>query len=261
MAYPVQNIPFSKLLNTRDLGGLPTKDGKHIKPKTFLRAASLYQLVPSDGEKLVDEYHVAYDIDLRIDKERVRQPDTPLPGVEYRHYQLREDIMENFQRKRGETVGKMITRIPSMPQMYLNMVSKENSLEALRNIFRLFFDEVVPGEKAALFHCSEGKDRTGIVAALLEDLVGVPRDIILEDYILSNEAFDKRNHRYYRGTRLIMKKKDADAFRKTYEADTSMLLDLFDYLEQTYGSTENFFQSALGFTQEEIETFRKKVLQ
>ena len=58
-----------------------------------------------------------------------------------------------------------------------------------------------------------------------------------------------------------MKKKDADAFRKTYEADTSMLLDLFDYLEQTYGSTENFFQSALGFTQEEIETFRKKVLQ
>lgn len=244
----IENIPFSKLLNTRDLGGMPTKDGQQIRPKTFLRAASLYELVPSDGDKLVKDYNVAYDIDLRIEKELSRQPDTPLPGVEYYHYQLREDVMEHF------------PNIPSMPEMYLNMVSKENSLEALRNIFRLFFDKVVPGEKAALFHCSEGKDRTGIVAALLEDLVGVPRDIILEDYILSNEAFDQRNRRYYRATRLIMRKKRADAFRKTYEADTTMLVDMFDFVESHYGSTENFFQEALGFTKEEIDAFRNKVL-
>lgn len=261
MNYTVKNIPFSKLLNTRDLGGMPAMEGKHIKAQAFIRAASLYQLVPSDGDKLVRDCKVAYDIDLRIDKELSRQPDTPLFGVDYRHYQLREDVMEHFERRRGETIGKMMSRIPTMPQMYLNMVSKENSLEALRNIFRLFFDEVVPGEKAALFHCSEGKDRTGIVAALLEDLVGVPRDIILEDYILSNEAFDKRNRRYYLGTRLIMKKKAADDFRKTYEADTSMLIDMFDFVEKTYGSTENFFKEALGFTQKEIDAFRDKVLE
>lgn len=249
MNYQVSNIPFSKLLNTRDLGGLPTESGKHIRQKAFLRAASLYQLVPSDGDKLVKDYKVAYDIDLRIDKELSRQPDTPLPGVKYHHYQLREDVMDLF------------PNIPSMPEMYLNMVSKENSLEALRNIFRLFFEEVVPGEKAALFHCSEGKDRTGIVAALLEDLVGVPRDIILEDYILSNEAFDQRNQRYYRATRLIMSKKRADRFRKTYEADKTMLIDMFRYVDNTYGSTENFFQKALGFTEEEIDAFREKVLQ
>ena len=69
MAQRIENIPFAKLINTRDLGGLPAEGGKVIRPQTFLRAASLYQLVPSDGEKLVRDYKVAYDIDLRIDKE------------------------------------------------------------------------------------------------------------------------------------------------------------------------------------------------
>ncbi|MBQ8063973.1 MAG: tyrosine-protein phosphatase [Clostridia bacterium] len=79
MSNSVRNLPFSKLLNTRDLGGLPAMGGKHIKPQTFLRAASLYQLPPTDGDKLVRECKVAYDIDLRIEKELSRQPDTPLP--------------------------------------------------------------------------------------------------------------------------------------------------------------------------------------
>ena len=96
MAQRIQNIPFAKLINTRDLGGMPAEGGKVIRPQTFLRAASLYQLVPSDGEKLVRDYKVAYDIDLRIDKELTRQPDAPIPGVEYRHYELREDVMEHF---------------------------------------------------------------------------------------------------------------------------------------------------------------------
>ena len=235
MAQRIQNIPFAKLINTRDLGGMPAEGGKVIRPRTFLRAASLYQLVPSDGEKLVREHKVAYDIDLRIDKELTRQP--------------REDVMEHF------------PNIPSMPQMYLNMVSKENSLEALRNIFGLFMNEVVPGEKAALFHCSEGKDRTGIVAALIEDLVGVPRDLMLEDYMLSNEAFEARNKKYYYGTRLIMRKKKADDFRNTYQASEFMLTDMLDYLEKTYGGTEGFFREALGFSDSDIAAFKKKILQ
>ena len=261
MAQRIENIPFAKLINTRDLGGLPAEGGKVIRPQTFLRAASLYQLVPSDGEKLVRDYKVAYDIDLRIEKELNRQPDAPIPGVEYRHYQLREDVMENFERKRGETVGKMMTRMPTMAQLYLNMVSKENSLEALRNIFGLFMEDVVPGEKAALFHCSEGKDRTGIVAALIEDLVGVPRDLMLEDYMLSNDAFEKRNNWYYRGTRLIMSKAAADSFRDMYRANEYMLTDMLDYLEKTYGGTEGFFREALGFSASEVKAFKQKILQ
>ena len=261
MAYPIQNIPFRKLLNTRDLGGLPVKGGGTIRPKTFLRAASLYRLTPSDGRKLVEEYCVSFDIDLRIEKELTRQPDTPLPGVKYLHFQLREDVMENFDRRTGETIDKMVRRIPGMPQLYLNMVSKENSLEALRGIFRVLFDEVAPGEKAALFHCSEGKDRTGIVAALLEDLLGVPRDIIWDDYILSNKAFEKRNRRYYLGTRLIMRKATADAFKDMYHANTDMLKNMFAYLDDTYGGTEGFFLEALGFRKSEIEAFRSKVIE
>ncbi len=249
MAQRIQNIPFAKLINTRDLGGMPAEGGKVIRPQTFLRAASLYQLVPSDGEKLVRDFKVAYDIDLRIGKELNRQPDAPIPGVEYRHYELREDVMVHF------------PNIPTMPQMYLNMVSKENSLEALRNIFGLFMNEVVPGEKAALFHCSEGKDRTGIVAALIEDLVGVPRDLMLEDYMLSNEAFEKRNKKYYYGTRLIMRKQKADDFRNTYQANEFMLKDMLAYLEKTYGSTEGFFREALGFSDGDIRTFKQKILQ
>lgn len=261
MAHKISNIPFTKLINTRDLGGLPTKDGRSIRPKTFLRAASLYQLVPSDGEKLVEEYRVAYDIDLRIGKELSRQPDTPLPGVQYLHFPLREDVMEQFERRSGDTIGKMVSRMPTMPQMYLNMVTKENSLEALRNIFRVFLEDVIPGEKAALFHCSEGKDRTGIVAALIEDFAGVPRDIIYEDYILSNEAFEKRNRRYYIATRFIMKKATADTFRDTYHANIDMLRDMFAYLDETYGGTEPFLRDALGFSGEELDRFRAKILQ
>lgn len=258
----ISNIPFSKLINTRDLGGLPTKDGKTIKPNTFLRGASLYQLVPSDGEKLVQDYHVAFDIDLRIDKELYRQPDTPLMGVTYHHYQLREDVLENFNRRVGEPIGKMVARMPTMGDLYLNMVSKENSIEALKNIFRVFFDEVVPDKKSALFHCTEGKDRTGIVAALLEDLLGVPREVIFNDYMLSNESFQRRNDFYYTVTRVAFhNKQTADSFRDMYQANEVMLQNMFDFLDSTYGGTEGFFVQTLGFTPAEIADFKQKVLE
>lgn len=253
-------IPLKHCPNVRDLGGMETKDGNTLKRGRFIRSSTLVELTVEEQCLLVEDHKLGYIIDLRADSERKSKQDVVPEGVQYFDIPLREDIAAFMNRPKGQSILDYARKVPSMPQMYKNMVTKENSLEALRRIFAILI-QAGKEDKAVLFHCSEGKDRTGIVAALIERYLGVSEEDIKQDYLLSNEAYLNRNKWTYVATRVVLfSKKRADNFRSMYEAQYFMLEDMFRTVDETYGSLELFLTDTLGLTTEDLASFRETSL-
>lgn len=252
---------LKSIKNMRDLAGMKTRDGHRIKSGCILRGGSLSRLSPEDSELLVKNYGVKIIFDLRLEDEVAKEPDRVPDGVRYYNFPLREDVRDMAEHKEGDSRWDFIKRIPSMPQIYRMMVTKDTSVDALRKMFQIICDEVRPGH-AVYIHCSEGKDRTEIVVGLLEYLLGVDEKTIEADYLVSNKAFKRRNRflNFWLGLRFHHNDFFKE-FKKMYEADSSMLAGTKEEIETTYGSMENFFRDTLGVTEEKEALLKQRVLQ
>ena len=185
------------VLNLRDLGGIPLQDGKSKTPHgLYLRSGKLSMLTPDECKKLCQEYHITCVIDLRTPIEAQEFPD-PLPvGVEYKLISLLKDsaigithetgsdpmtIIRSL-RKQPEKLKKMV---PGFASMYEQIVTDEYSRGQLDQIVALLRRNAAEG-KCTLFHCTAGKDRTGIVSMALLKSYGVTDEEIIHDYMRTN---------------------------------------------------------------------------
>ena len=180
-------------LNLRDLGG----DGGGIIPKgLFLRSGKLGILTPAECGEICRKYHIRCVIDLRTPLESAEFPD-PLPeGVEYRQIPLLKDaavgithetgsdpmtIIRNL-RKHPEKLKEMI---PDFKALYANVVTDEYSRSQLDKAVSALRQNAEKGI-CTLFHCTAGKDRTGIVSMALLKSYGVSDEEIVKDYMRTN---------------------------------------------------------------------------
>jgi protein-tyrosine phosphatase len=148
--------------NTRDLGGYPTADGHTVRWKTVLRSAELSQLSPA-GCQAFQALAIRRVIDFRN-----RLAVSPL---------FDGDAVCVFQ-------ASAMSLLPVRgADSYVQTVV--DNADAYREAFNLVGD---PANLPLLYHCAAGKDRTGIMSALLLTLLGVNRDTVLTDYMLSNEV-------------------------------------------------------------------------
>ena len=158
--------------NMRDLGGLQAADGRKIKPRMLIRSAHLAQAEEQDTE------HISEVIDLRTPAERQESPDrtyrceyTPIPVFE----EINAGISHEEKAKNRA--------IPNMAVLYGMLIDRYP--DAFRKILlRIMEHDYSKG--AILWHCTEGKDRCGITAALVLEMLGVDRDTIMEDYLKTN---------------------------------------------------------------------------
>jgi protein-tyrosine phosphatase len=177
-----RKIPLEGAWNMRDLGGLPIVSGGSTCRNRYLRGDSLANLSEADVRLLL-ERGVRAVIDLREPGEAAAQPSRLLdcPGVRVHSVPLFGDL---------NPIGSTLPT--QLGDLYL--LCLRHGGPALRRTFELLAgpapgleDGPVPGledeQGAVLFHCAVGKDRTGIVAALLLELAGVPRPVIVEDYL------------------------------------------------------------------------------
>ncbi len=233
-------------------------DGKTIRSGVLIRSSKPTALTREDRRILTEDCRVRQIIDLRTEREAAEEPDADL-GCAYDNIPLRPDVKAGVKYRFPESLKAYSQRFPSMPQMYVNMLTTEYSLGQLRKIFKIIFAAARSGE-CVLFHCSEGKDRTGIVAALAELLLGVDRTEIMRDYLLSNECFRRRNRFYSRLIAVAFH--DAEyvrEFRMMFEAHPSMLRSLFEIVDGS-GGIEAYFINQLGFTEQEIGSFLEIML-
>jgi protein-tyrosine phosphatase len=183
--------------NVRDLGGLPTADGREIKPARLIRADSLQGLSDADVRRLVDDLQVRAVADLRTGVEVAGEGPGPMHReslVEVRHLSLFPEPDEVAEAAGDEPVvlpwqerDQQLTdeeRQRGVSGVYLRYLEDraDSVIEALRLI--------AGSEGATVVHCAAGKDRTGVVVAFALAEVGVTRDAIIEDYALSAERVE-----------------------------------------------------------------------
>lgn len=162
--------------NIRDLGGYPTSDHKHVKWKTFIRSGDLDKLTESDLDYLTS-LHIRTDIDFRSMQEKKAAADKiPSTVTQYIPLSIEAGDMTDM-------THFNLNNIPGiLEQAYVYII--QNAQDTYREFFRIVSEE---RNTPLLFHCSAGKDRTGIAAALLLGALGVDREVIMEDYMLSAE--------------------------------------------------------------------------
>lgn len=255
-------IPLQSLPNTRDLGALVAEDGRHILPRKLLRSGTLYHISLADKDTLLDEYQICAVVDFRTDAERKTKPDTMLPGVKYYHIPILEDDTLGISRH-ADLLEKVLAFQGDpdelMRRQYVNFIEDQF---AIRQYAR-FMDVVLRQDRGAvLWHCSMGKDRAGVGAALLLCALGIPRETIFEDYMKTNTYLDSELEYIirYMESRTIVDNKVMDNIRTLYKVKPEYLEAVFETIEKSYGTVERFLRRALYMTPKNIESLRDKYL-
>lgn len=213
---------FENIYQFRDIGGYNTVDGRMIAYNRFFRSSALYGM-SSDDQRQVRDLGVRTIIDLRTDEELVEQGctqfDAPL-GVDVCHI-------------------PMITRHQTLYDLASISRSEAliNSLEQVHTFFPRFFEVVSTLNHATVFHCSLGIDRTGLLTAMLLDVVGVAHEEIVSDFSRTNIYLAPR-------LPLLRQRRPAyltpNEFEQLIVAHPQAMRDLLLYVYQTYGSAREF---------------------
>ena len=185
-------IDLEGAVNVRDLGGLPTVDGRTTRRGVLLRADNLQGLTPADVARLTGELGVRTVLDLRTTGELHMEGAGPLRATDVVHHHVTliperqgepdEAEVERAVPHRPERAGATPT---DMTGYYVGYVE-----DAPRNIARALRLLADPATGPALVHCAAGKDRTGVVVALALSLAGVRREQVVADYVRSAERID-----------------------------------------------------------------------
>lgn len=255
-------IHLQSLPNTRDLGALMTKDGRHILPRKLLRSGSLYHVSLADQDMLLEDYKLSTVIDFRTEAEREQKPDTIMKGVEYYPIPVLDEETSGI--TQAGTLMDMLTKFDQVPdeficKQYENLVRDEICIKQYAN----FLDVVLHQKKGAvLWHCSAGKDRVGIGTALLLYALGVPRKTIKEDFLKTNVYLDNEMQHMvrYLETRMIVTPEIMDKVRLLYKVKGEYLDTAFRTIEKDYGSVDCFMRKALYMNPKTIEALRNKYL-
>jgi protein-tyrosine phosphatase len=177
---PHRHVALEALFNVRDLGGYPTGDGRTTRWHTLYRADGINRVGGADLERL-GALGLRTVLDLRTHGELEQRGQFPVEAmpVTYHHLPVIHETWENWD------VDPDIDPISFLVDRYQEMLGE--GAPALRGALEVLAD---PDAFPAVFHCAAGKDRTGMLAAVILGVLGVDDDTIAEDYGLSRAAMD-----------------------------------------------------------------------
>ena len=231
----------------RDLGGYPTSDGRRTRWKTFLRADSMDRLTQASQAALI-QYGLRTVIDLRRRREVEEAPNVFADStrVAYHHQNMAGDdplIGSGDTLETGEPADRILRSYSSMLDVRQSQVR-----ETLATL-------ATPGAHPVAYHCAGGKDRTGIISALLLGIGGVPPATIAEDYALTARYLV---HRYLADQ--VPPEVSADNYTwEDYQAEfcpPEAMLGVLRHLDDRYGGVEDYVRT-IGLSQGEIESIRR----
>lgn len=228
-----RQIQLEKMVNTRDLGGYETQGGMYSRAHKYIRAAAPTYATSKDIQTLKD-YGVKVVIDLRSDFEKECQPNPFQNEKDIDYYEV-----NLFDSTKAAIVPEEVKTYKDLGGVYIYM------LEGMKHKFKELFDIFVkyPYE-GVMFHCSAGKDRTGVTAALLLDLIGCHEYDIVKDY---SESYENNLKVMAKLEELV----DEDN-RAFLESSPKMMMKFLDYLREHYGSAKEYLVQC-GLEIEKIE--------
>ncbi len=259
-----KKLTFENIRNIRDIGGITTKDGRKIKANKLIRSDSLFNASSKDITDLNNLIDMI--IDLRSDREITSKPDPHLDNAKFIHLPVNE-------KQTKVSIVKTYAENPEgarkfMIDNYTSLVTSEYSILKFQKFVHLLLQEK---NKAILWHCSAGKDRTGFATIIVLELLEVSRDVILEDYLYSNNCVENKKLR----TLDLIKKHNLDldinnsekisVFHKTLDYLSTVreeyFFSLYDKIKELYGNFDGFLNKGLKITDKQRYLFKDLYLQ
>ncbi|HVT76003.1 MAG TPA: tyrosine-protein phosphatase [Acidimicrobiales bacterium] len=252
--HPKRVIPLEGVRNFRDLGGYPTVDGLITAWDQVYRADSVSFLTQA-GWKELAKLNIKRVYDLRRQNERDAWP-TIEHGLDHEvvHLPIGSQAAEMSLVEWFTTRGADA----NWDETYVAETYREN-LTSWPDLFARLMTELAPAEhRPAVFHCTAGKDRTGIAAALLLEVLGVNREHILDDYELTNVTRSEARIAELR-PELEAAGIDVELVRPYLSAPRRALDHTLDWLAETYGGAEEYLIRH-GVSQDTLATLRLELL-
>lgn len=267
-----QALLVTGIENARQLGGYETADGRHVKRDVLLRTAKLSDAPPEELAALKDIYHLGVVVDFRTLAEREGAPDPEIDGVDNIVLDVLDEgsrtgagaaiagIYENSGAEPAEVMLNIIRSGCVSERMYADMAFDPAAEKGFRDFFRILLEN--GGQKAVLWHCSGGKDRTGAAAVLLLLALGVNKETALRDFELTNEFLrEKIAYMESRAAELTDDPEEIAWVKDLTGVNRKYMEKLLDTLEEKYGSQERYLTEGLGLDRAELEQLREMYLE
>ena len=231
---PPSDLLWDGCVNVRDLGGQPTEDGGETRFGVFVRADNVERLTEAGWQALV-EYGVHTVIDLRLEEERTGSVPDGLP-LDLIH----RPLLPDFGHPDWNEINALsldTTPPASTWVVYIEFLER----------YRHRFGEAVAtiaeadGQGTVLFHCMGGKDRTGLVAALLLRLAGAERDAVADDYALSGKNLAELHARWIAAA---TSDEDRELRIRISMTPPEAMLAVLETLDEQYGGVEGYLRAA-----------------
>jgi protein-tyrosine phosphatase len=245
-----RQVLFEACFNFRDLGGYDTRDGGRTRWNTLYRSDSLHRLTPADGV-LFRSLAVRTVIDLRSETEVEDHGRFQARGGTAWHHAPMLDNVKLRVPVDGDAPPARTVRAAGNPYVYI----VDGFGDSIAATFKLL---AADGALPAVFHCMSGKDRTGIVTALMLDLLGVPDEAIAADYALTEETRD-RSASWIEANEPELAAFFARIPPELNRADPEKILLLLGHIRTSYGSSAGLL-SGLGVTDEEQSALKSRLV-
>ena len=220
-----------------------------MKKGMLFRSDNLYHLNPKE-KALLRENNIKVIIDLRNKDEVEHLRDTNIKAITFVNNPLLPEAKEGEESPLKTITIKHMT-LPDMKEAYKEIVMK-NRKQAWTNIFNILLND---NNGAVLFHCSAGKDRTGVLSAVILTALGIDKETIYEDYLLTNEK-----PLYYKKLAKEMDPESREIFLDYFQAKKEYLDAAFEQIDKEYGSFDNFLLECCSIDENKLSILKDKYL-
>ena len=269
-----QFLPVKGIVNARDLGGYTMLDGRIVDSGRLLRAAHLADATDEDIRNL-ERLPVTAIIDFRKEQEKVGKVDREVPGARYTSLPVdpsgnamataTEEEKKKFSGQKKFDVRKVIVfaafnkKAQAVArEMYPTLLFDPDCQQQFARFFRLVLETE---NGAVLFHCTQGKDRTGIASALLLAALGADRETIVADFDATNRVYEKDVRKYSRRVKFWGGKEEEVGVVKAFlGCNTENFIKALDRIDQEFGSLQAYLKGPIGLTDADIQTLRERYL-
>lgn len=261
----IRHLPLEGTPNFRDLGGYETTDGRFVRWGLLYRSGVLTQLTNRDFAYLTP-LGIRVVCDFRTSQENATNPEIWIPNLAVQHVSLPIGSGTNKKDAMAAWTDFLKTN-PSPEQMKAHMTAAYGEF-ALTNApeYAKVFAELKQEDLPLLFHCTAGKDRTGVFSALLLLTLGVPEKTVLEDYALTDKYLlhamsDEATRKMLaNASNPTLARLSPDQRRVMMAADPDYLRSTLRRINEKYGSFDRYRREALGVSDDDMRKLRARLL-
>ena len=238
-------LEWEGCLNARDLGGYATEDGRETRWGTVVRSDCPAALTEA-GRAALAGYGIRAIVDLRLPAELA---DDPNPFAEPGDHGIAYTNVSFI-----DPAAAPPDAVGTLAEDYLQMLERyrQGVAEALAAVAR------APDDGAVLVHCAAGKDRTGLISALLLGLVGVPAETIAADYAMTAELLRPRERQWLESLD-PQERAEREAMLARYAPTAEVMLRVLEGLDERHGGVEPYLRST-GLGQDDLDRLRDRLV-